>query len=149
MSFRTASYTNNGDGTVTDNNTLLMWEQKVAGSGCLHCVDDVYTFAATTSGFLAAINAEGGSGLGGHSDWRIPNVKELQSIVDYGVFNPSIDPVPVFGDTAFSTTTFYWSSSTRALLTTDAWHVGFVNGAVNFHAKSNANFVRAVRGGCL
>jgi len=34
----------NGDGTVTDRQTGLQWEKKVAGSGCLHCVDDVYTW---------------------------------------------------------------------------------------------------------
>ena len=40
----TLRFIDNGDGTVTDNETGLQWEKKVAGSGCLHCVDDVYTW---------------------------------------------------------------------------------------------------------
>ena len=65
------SYHDNGDGTFTDNNTLLMWEVKVPGFGCLHCVGDYYRFPGqtppeeTASAFLAAINTEGGVGLGG------------------------------------------------------------------------------------
>jgi len=82
------SYTDNGDGTFTDNNTQLMWEKKVAGGApgtCdlttnLHGVDSTCTWTQATGSWIAAINA---ANLGGHSDWRIPNVKELQSIVDY------------------------------------------------------------------
>ena len=40
----TLRFVDNMDGTVTDNETGLQWEKKVAGSGCLHCVDDVYTW---------------------------------------------------------------------------------------------------------
>ena len=40
----TLRFVDNGDGTVTDNETGLQWEKKVAGTGCLHCVDDVYTW---------------------------------------------------------------------------------------------------------
>ena len=42
------SYWDNGDGTITDLNTRRRWEKKVEGSGCLHCMDDVYTWFAGT-----------------------------------------------------------------------------------------------------
>src|SRR5215510_4140966 len=82
------SYTDNGD-TFTDNNTLLEWEKKVAGGSLgtcdlttnLHGVDSTCTWAQATGVWIAAINA---ANFGGHNDWRVPNPKELQSIVDYG-----------------------------------------------------------------
>lgn len=63
------SYTDNGDGTVTDNVTGLMW-QKDPGAKL--------TWAAAAEG-LDAFNTET---LGGYSDWRIPTIKELFSLVD-------------------------------------------------------------------
>ncbi len=119
------SYVDNGDGTLTDLNTGLMWEMKDLGSldgvpGALHDADNTYRWSGdgtqeTIWDWLDDVNVEG---FAGHSDWRIPNVKELQSIVDHQVFNPSIDPV--FGDTgslAPPSTVFYWSSSTVASVT--------------------------------
>ena len=80
------SYTDNGDGTVTDNNTGFMWEKKVTtGSpGCLsnpHHMDSTCTWSDATGAWINALNA--GTGYAGHTDWRLPNVKELQSTVDY------------------------------------------------------------------
>src|SRR5262249_52452239 len=131
------SYTDNGDGTVTDNNTGLMWEKKDAldaspSASDLHDADNAYPWGGTCSSGGASggtgadcangtCDASDGPGTGytifkwvaalntanfaGHNDWRIPNAKELQSIVDYGV-PASIDPA--FGPTH---TTGYWTSS--------------------------------------
>jgi len=150
----TLSYQDNGDGTVTDLNTGLQWEMKNSLDSTqdfsnLHDADNTYRwsgdgFQETIWDWLDDVNAEGGTGFAGHTDWRIPTVKELPSIVDYEVLPPSIDPV--FGDTAAST---YWSSSTFAGGPTNAWGVFFGTGDVDFHGKSDGNFVRAVRGGCL
>jgi len=148
-------YVDNGNGTITDKNTGLVWEQKVAGSSCLHCVNDTYVWSnSSTPGanrtiwdWLADVNAEGGTGLAGKRDWRIPNVKELQSIVDYEVLNPSIDPI--FGPTAPS---FYWSSTTGADFPgfpVNAWGVFFFVGDSFDTGKSGFAHVRAVRGGCV
>jgi hypothetical protein len=78
------SYTDNGDGTITDNKTGLMWEKKdQSGPSGIHDVHYTYTWSGPsygssyimdgtiTSTFLAALN--GGSGFAGHTDWRIPN----------------------------------------------------------------------------
>ena len=90
------AYQDNLDGTVTDLNTGFTWEVKAPGGGtclgALHAVGATCNWNDATGPWIDALNAEGGSGYAGHTDWRIPNVKELQSIVDYGEFAPAIDP---------------------------------------------------------
>jgi len=163
----TLSYTDNGDGTTTDNNTRLMWEKKntkdgVADPANLHDADNEYTWDATNTGFdsiwvwLSAVNSEGGTGFAGYSDWRIPNVKELFSIIDYGRSAPAADPA--FGaDTCcwpgFAGAVLYWSSTTPfALLNAIPpvrETVQFNSGGVEGQQSIASHFVRAVRGGCL
>jgi hypothetical protein len=167
----TLSYTDNGDGTITDNNTGLMWEKK-SDTGSFHGNDQSYTWCvdvgnngcdtnnmdgtiATT--FLANLN---GSFFAGYTDWRIPNVKELESIANYEGFSPAVDPAFHHSatcagctnstPTACSCTTSlpYWSSTNRDLST--AWTVNFLDGTVSATNKSgffSARPVRAVRGG--
>ena len=62
-----ASYTDNGDGTVTDNITGLMWEKDM---GAKISYADAFTKAST-------------SNLGGYSDWRVSNIKELYSLANF------------------------------------------------------------------
>jgi Protein of unknown function (DUF1566) len=148
------------DGTVKDLNTGLIWEVKcAAGCGGLHDVDNRYPWSGDGSedtiwDWLADINAEGGTGYAGHNDWRIPNVRELQSIVDYerckGCGSNTAAINPMFGPVAANN---HWSSTTVAFLPANAWAVNFYTGAVIFtNEKASADsddflFVRAVRGG--
>ncbi len=85
-------FVNNGDGTVTDQATGLMWQQADAGP---FNWGEALNYAETLT-------------IAGYSDWRLPNAKELQSIVDYSrspdtTNSPAIDPV-------FSTTLLTWTS---------------------------------------
>jgi hypothetical protein len=75
----------------------------------------------------------------GHDDWRLPNVRELQSIIDYGRVEPSIDPV--FG----TLKTLYWTSTTYAGNDATAWTADFFIGQLTPVAKDSTYFVRAVR----
>jgi hypothetical protein len=154
-------FVDQGDGTVRDLNTGLTWEKKTDDGG-LHDKDNVYRWTSepgfeqeTIWDWLADVNTEGGTGLAGHADWRIPNVKELQSIVDYERSAPAVgtafDGACVPGCDALGcscTTIFnYWSSSTVAGSSSFAWVVVFGSGAVDFNGKESERFVRAVRGG--
>jgi hypothetical protein len=134
------SYTDNGDGTITDNNTRLMWEKKTDAN-----VNDNYTWY-TALDYVASLNA---MKFAGHNDWRMPNQRELLSIVDYSRTDSPIDPV--FGPTrGISNYCSFWSSTSSASIPLQAaWSVDFARdgGDIVLFGKGSALHVRAVRGG--
>jgi hypothetical protein len=153
------SFQDNGDGTITDIRTGLMWEKK-SDDGGLHDKDNFYWWSGngdqeTVWDWLADVNAEGGSGFAGHDDWRVPNVKELLSIVNYQntplAVSPAFDNNCGPGATVITgSCTFlsvYWSSTTWAVSTGSAFGVNFNLGEAFPFSKPNTNRVRAVRGG--
>ncbi len=80
--------------------------------------------------------------LGGYDDWRLPNIRELRSIVDYTRHSPAIDT------TIFSCeSSHYWSSTSGAGGSDYAWSVYFNYGYSNRHGKFNSYYIRCVRGG--
>jgi hypothetical protein len=129
-----AHYTNNGDGTITDNATGLEWVADPTAAG----VGGTYSWAD-------AITACEGLTYAGHSDWRLPNVKELQSIVDFSRVGPAIDTTYFTSESEESYA--YWSSTTYASSTDNAWYVDFYAGLVNVGVKAFAFYGRPVRGG--
>jgi hypothetical protein len=144
-------YTDNGDGTITDNSTGLMWE-KLSGDGSDHDKGNTYNWNAA---FLVKIFNLNSSRFAGYSDWRLPNVNELQSLADYGRLNPAVDPIFNTNCTAMCKVTKcsctqaydYWSATTYAGHPANAWLVSFGGGDVFSDPKTFLKFVRAVRGG--
>ena len=119
----------------------------------IHDKDTTYTWANAFAVHIAGLNA--GGGFAGHIDWRLPNVKELQSIVNYENAGPSVSSA--FDTSCSATCTVltcsctaasdYWSSSTFAFLSSSAWIADFNFGVVSADVKSSFIVVRAVRGG--
>jgi hypothetical protein len=147
----TQTYVDNGDGTITDTRTGLMWE-KQSDDGTLNDRDTLYTWANAFAVKIAGLN---GTAFAGHSDWRLPNVNELQSLVRYGVIDPSISAafntacVPGCSLAACACTREdnYWTSTSYDGTPLLAWYVNFADGFVFASPKTDARAVRGVRGG--
>lgn len=134
-------FTDNGDGTVTDHCTGLMWQKETAdisGDGDLTLGD--YIDACQAMKFCEDLT------LAGHNDWRLPNITELLSIVDYGrgqtssetrIINPAFESVPPPLPTRYASSTSYRANPGYH------WVVDFWRGDTS---GNNEGYVRAVRG---
>lgn len=120
------SFVDNGDGTVTDTETGLVWQQ--VGAGPMTWED--------------ALNYCEDLVLAGHDDWRLPNRNEIQCVIDYEAFSPTIDTsiFPGVGSEG------YWTSTTVAENTAQAWSVFYMHGITVPFTKTGTIYVRAVRG---
>ena len=125
----TNNFIDNGDGTVTDTSTGLMWQQSTGAT--------TYTWAQAKA-YCADLD------LAGKSDWRLPTRNQLQSIVDYNESSPPISSTFFPGTVAAN----HWTSTTNASNTINAWGVNFFNGNASCdYLKTSAYYVRAVRAG--
>jgi hypothetical protein len=121
------SYTDNADGTITDNITGLMWQK--TDDGVIRNWDEAVMYCRDLT-------------LGGYTDWRMPSIKELLGIVYYERFSPAIGPV-------FSgiKSAHYWSSDINVRDSSKAWFVFFYDGYVFNHYRAYYNYVICVRDG--
>jgi hypothetical protein len=134
------TYVDNFDGTVTDPTTGLTWMrcamgQTWTGSTC--------TGEARTYTYDQANALTGTVTFAGQSDWRLPNIRELQTIVDRSVYSPSID------STAFPNTPseYFWSGSLWVGDSNAVWVVYFHVGFAYYNFRSELDAARLVRGG--
>ncbi len=131
-------FTDNSDGTITDNLTDLIWLKNANCFGVRNW--------ATALGEANGL-ANGSCGLNDSSsvgDWRLPNIKELQSLLDFGNWNLALPTGHAFSGVQTST---YWSSSSHVRNPQYAWSVGLYNGNVSYHKKTNNSYVWPVRAG--
>lgn len=144
----TSDFTINGNGTVTHLKTGLMWKQCAEGLTGASCNAGGAMSTATLMNWSAALAvaapSAGGPPFAGYSDWRLPNQKELLSIVETGCHAPSIN------ETAFPNTpvlSAFWSSTSYAPSPTNAWFVHFNDVSFNAYEKYHLQYVRLVRDG--
>ena len=131
-------FTDNANGTVKDNLTGLTW---LKNASCLGSRS--WTNALSDANSLA----NGGCGLADGSvagDWRLPNLRELQSLIDYGRVSPAL---PVGHPFTGVLNVNYWTSTTQAAVPSYAWQVNIDNGFVPNYEKIYGFYVWPVRGG--
>ena len=142
-------FTPNGDGTVTDNATKLMWVQDPSLCGVGGYPNTWATTLDTpkTMKWTDAIANCEALVYAGHTDWRLPNINELRSIIDYSRVLPAIY-TSYFTCSPFTSPYFYWSSTTAVRDTLRAFIVAFINGNVVTAPKADMvpYYVRPVRG---
>jgi hypothetical protein len=119
-------YIDNGDGTITDNYTGLIW-QKIQ--------------PANTMTWEEALKYAKGLKLSGKTDWRLPNIKEIQSLNDEKLYKPSFNKF-FFPDISSGN---YWSSTTLQNATLKAWDINVDYGIVSYNDKTLKQNVLCVR----
>ncbi len=132
-------FVDNGNGTITDNRTGLMWKKCSEPDAATNCfgAHNTYTWAN-------AITQCEGLSYASQGDWRLPNAMELFSIVTQEGSAPLIDAV-YFPSTVSDT---YWTSTSYTVNTSTPLSVGFDHGDLyNGRAKTETGYVRCVRGG--
>lgn len=136
-------FTENGNGTVADSVTGLMWKQCSEGVSTTSTACDKGALLTTDwqTALGAAVTANGGGGFAGYTDWRLPNIKELATIVELGCHSPTINEM-YFPQTASAG---YWSASTSAVDDTRAWGVVFLHGVNMQILKNSVGTIRLVR----
>lgn len=125
--YKTNEFVDTEAGMVVDVATALVWEQS----------------DAATANWQGAIDYCENLTLGTKDDWRLPNYKELQSLVDYTKFNFAIN-VAFFPNPQID----YWSSTTDEVNPGNAWSLSFNNGFATSNLKTlGTQYARCVRGG--
>ena len=134
----TASFIVGGDGTAVDQTTGLMWKR---------CAEGLSWDGAACTGTAAIYNWQAalqvgaaGTPFAGHDDWRLPNIKELQSLVEVRCFNPALNTA-IFNSGYANLT---WSNSPYGGYPLWAWGVR-ENGKVQYVQKTASFQVRLVR----
>ncbi|HYJ42631.1 MAG TPA: DUF1566 domain-containing protein [Steroidobacteraceae bacterium] len=143
-----ARFLDNGDGTVNDAHTGLMWQRCPLGyvlnaqGTTADLRDDTCDVAGSSPGnWQAALQAAASDALAGHGDWRVPNLKELESIVQLQCIAPTIDTITF----PFAAPTITWSSTPDPVSGAAARIVDFALGRVSSIDKTASAETRLVR----
>ena len=126
-------FADHGNGTVSDNLTGLMWAKNADLWGNVN-----WETAITNCNALE---------LDGHDDWRLPNIRELQSLLDYRNYDPVL---PADCSCTNVQSDYYWTSTTWGSSASAAWYVHLWDGLVYYEGKSSTehnHHAWPVRGG--
>jgi len=157
LTLPTPRFTDKGDGTIKDNLTGLFWLKNA------HCVIDLNWENALdfvknlNAGRIVTPQLDCGdtSGRRGNSqtDWRLPNIREMLSLIDFAFSSPAISNTEGTGSATAGDPftnlqpTVYWTSTTSAGVADHAWVVDVTDGIIGFDVKNTLHPITAVRGG--
>ena len=138
VSWPTPRFTDNGDDTVTDNLTGLMWHRNADRADGQMLWSEALALANNLS-------------HAGYSDWRLPTVRELLSLVDYSESDPALPAGHPFiwsEDVETASLPFYfWPSTANPTSTVGRWGVALDRGGMESRSSdTNLLFVWPVRG---
>ncbi len=137
-------FTDHDDGTVTDNLTGLIWLKNANAFG-------TRTWATALTDCARLNSGEHGLSDGSvEGDWRLPNVRELQSLIDYGRHGPALPTGHPFTDVQGTSheSKYYWSSSTFSVYYSndEVWYIAMYNGYIFYTLNTHEQYVWPVRG---
>ena len=138
-------YTVHGDGTVTDTRTGLMWKTCLEGQSGSDCDQGNATAMDWAAALAAAQTANASPGFAGHTNWRLPNIKELQSLTEYCRSSPALN------DSIFKnvpSTAWAWSGTpAQSSPLNEAYFVSLGDGGISVNPRLADRFkvVRLVR----
>ena len=121
-----AQFTDNGNGTITDNLTNLIWQKAPFADSITW--EQALGYADTLT-------------LAGATDWRLPNIKEMQSVNDESIITPSVS-ISYFPSIGVKK---YWSSTTLPNQTAKAWYLDTHFGITTYANKTAKNSVLCVK----
>jgi hypothetical protein len=133
-------FVDNGDGTITDNLTGLIWLQDADAFGVPSWFE---AFIAVDRFNNDPDHFECENYTAAYTDWRLPNRKEIFSLADFSQHGPALQPDHPFID--ICVTASYWSSSTYASDTERAWHVDLRSGEIGQDLKVNGRRLMLAR----
>ena len=139
----TSQLLDNGDGTVTDTKTGLMWKQCEEGRSGSDCASGSAEGFSWQQALQRAQTVNSGGGFAGASDWRVPTIKELSSLVEQQCAGPAIN-LTRFPNTGRGIDPV-WSSSAVSGYADFAWKVYFNDGIHDSEGKGNHSPLRLVR----
>jgi len=136
-----SNFQDHGDGTITDLGTGLMWQKCSFGQSYNASTQGCDGIADTSLSWQTALQDAAASTTAGHSDWRMPNIKELYSIVETACIGPAINP----GLFPATSTGYYWSATPTGWGVSGAWRVYFGVGTVGSATQADTGLARFVR----
>jgi len=147
VSWPNPRFTDNVNGTVTDNLTRLIWQKNAncfGGKDWYQAIGDCNGLEDGSCGLTDGSNA---------GDWRLPNIKELVSLMHYGVFDPALPDTAGTGQwseadpfTNLQVGYYYYSSTSYGFGSSHAWTMGMTNGHMNYRPKNMPTYLWCVRG---
>ena len=133
----------NGDGTITDTKTGLIWKRCLEGQSGSDCASGSAEAFTWQQALQRAQTVNSSGGFAGASVWRVPTIKELRSLVEQQCADPAIN-LTRFPNPGSD---FVWSSSAVAGSANGAWSVSFNDGSPNWNGEGNVYQLRLVRSG--